>query len=262
MADKKRILIVTQEIKPYTDVSEISKIAYSYSQYLQKNGMEVRVLTPRFGTIHERRHRLHEVSRLSGLNIAVNDEDYPLVIKVASPPGVRTHVYFLDNEEFFKRQTVFKNEDGELYDDNLERSIFFCKGVVEIVKKFGWSPHVVHCHGWMTSLLPAYLKTRCLQEPVFQRALVVYSAYECDEIDKAFENDFVAQAEYNLLEESVLNKYASNGLSLNKGAAAYADGVILNQNVQLELNKTPKMTHEDNNMEAYLDFLEELLKNV
>jgi starch synthase len=171
MADKKRILVVTQEFNPFTEtLSEIEEIAHTYSQYMQDNGMEVRILMPRFGCINERRHRLHEVVRLSGMNITVDDEDYPLIIKVASLPGTRMQIYFLDNEDFFKRKNMFIDNDGKPYADNTDRMIFFCKGVIETVKKFGWAPDVVHCHGWMTSLLPAYLKNHYKNEPIFQNA--------------------------------------------------------------------------------------------
>jgi len=152
--EKKRVLIVTQEMEPYLIQSEVSKVIGSYPQYVQEHGLEIRVLMPRFGSINERRHRLHEVVRLSGINISVADEDYPLLIKVASLPGARMQVYFLDNEDFFKRKSVFSDETDGFYDDNTERMVFFCKGVIETVRKFGWPPHIIHCHGWMTAFVP------------------------------------------------------------------------------------------------------------
>ena len=145
--EKKKVLIVTQEMEPYTDLSIISNIARQLPQHIQENGMEIRVLMPRFGTINERRHRLHEVVRLSGMNIIVDDDDYPLIIKVASLPGARMQVYFLDNEEFVKRKRVFTDENDKPFEDNADRMIFFCKGVIETVRKFGWPPDIVHCHG-------------------------------------------------------------------------------------------------------------------
>jgi len=128
--------------------------------------MEIRILMPRYGTINERRHRLHEVVRLSGMNIIVEDDDYPLILKVASLPGARMQVYFLDNEEFFKRKSVFEDAKGKPFEDNADRMVFFCKGVIETVKKFGWAPDIIHCHGWMTSLVPLYLKTAYKTEPI------------------------------------------------------------------------------------------------
>ena len=147
---KTKVLIVTQEMSPYTVASEISEIARRLPQHIQEQGMEIRILMPKFGTINERRHRLHEVVRLSGMNIIVDDDDFPLIIKVASVQGARMQVYFLDNEDFFKRKAIFEDADGKAFEDNPDRMIFFCKGVIETVKKFGWAPDIVHCHGWMT----------------------------------------------------------------------------------------------------------------
>jgi len=170
--EKKRVLIVTQEMKPYLIVDEIAKIARELPQHIQENGMEIRILMPRFGDINERRNRLHEVVRLSGINITVDGEDYPLVIKVASLPGARMQVYFLDNEDLFKRKGVFHDNKGKFFKDNDERMIFFCKGVLETVKKFGWPPDIIHCIGTMTSLIPHYLKTAYKDEPVFENSTV------------------------------------------------------------------------------------------
>jgi len=135
--DKTRVLIITQEMDPYTELSEIAKIARELPQHIQNKGMEIRILMPRFGTINERRHRLHEVVRLSGMNIIVDEDDYPLIIKVASLPTTRMQVYFLDNEEFFKRKQIFTDADDKPFEDNADRMVFFCKGAIETVKKFG-----------------------------------------------------------------------------------------------------------------------------
>ena len=155
----KKALIVTHEMNPYIIYTAMADIARQLPEQLQNEGMEIRILMPKFGVINERRHRLHEVVRLSGINIVVNNDDFPLIIKVASLPGARMQVYFLDNEDYFKRKGVFEDEEEEMYNDNAERTIFFCKGVLETVKKFGWPPDIVHCHGWMSSLIPMYLKT-------------------------------------------------------------------------------------------------------
>jgi starch synthase len=227
MADKKRILIVSQEMKPYTKLSELSALVNRYALYLQENNMEVRILMPRFGTINERRHRLHEVVRLSGMNINIDEEDYPLIIKVASLPGARMQVYFLDNEDFFKRKQVFADADDKLFEDNIDRSLFFCKGVVETVKKFGWAPDVVHTYGWMLGFLPPMLKTTYADEPIFQNAKVVYTASDCQPINEAFETNFGAKAKANGL-EGILDNYIVDGkLNINKGASSYADGTIV-----------------------------------
>ncbi|NBC06166.1 MAG: starch synthase [Bacteroidetes bacterium] len=223
---KKKVLIVTQEMQPYTALSEIGKIARQLPQYIQENGMEIRILMPRFGVINERRHRLHEVVRLSGMNIIVDDDDFPLIIKVASLPEARMQVYFLDNEDFFKRKHVFADADGNPFEDNPDRMVFFCKGVIETVKKFGWAPDVVHCHGWMTSLVPLYLKTAYKNEPLFQQSKVVYSLYDGSP-EETFTDEFVAKASINNLTENDLTSYQNgSGVTLQKGAIEYADALI------------------------------------
>ena len=227
---KKKVLYVTQEMKPFTAISEISEIVRELAQSTMESGMEVRILMPRFGTINERRHRLHEVVRLSGMNIIVDDDDYPLIIKVASLPGARLQVYFLDNEEFFKRKQVFEDADGKPFDDNQERMIFFCKGVIETVKKFGWPPDVIHCHGWMTSLIPVYIKRAYKTEPLFKNSKVIYSAYP-NNIDSTFNNDFIEKAQINNLEEEDLMSFRKNGsINLLGGVQAFADNIVLAKN--------------------------------
>ncbi len=224
--DKKKVLIVTQEMKPYTALSQISEIARRLPQYVQENGMEIRVLMPRYGTINERRHRLHEVVRLSGMNIIVDDDDFPLIIKVASLPGARMQVYFLDNEDFFKRKSVFENDKGEPFKDNPDRMVFFCKGVIETVKKFGWAPNIVHTHGWMTSLIPLYLKTAYKNEPIFKNATVVHSLYD-NSMESTFGSQFLAKASINNLEASDLDAFKEGDkVVLDKGAAAFADAIV------------------------------------
>lgn len=263
MAEKKRILIVTQEMSPYTRLSELSTIVNQYAQHLQESGMEVRILMPRFGTINERRHRLHEVVRLSGMNITVDDEDYPLIIKVASLPGTRMQVYFLDNEEFFKRKSIFTKESGELFDDNLDRTLFFGKGVIETVKKFGWAPHVVHCYGWMTSLLPALLKTQFNTEPIFQDTSIVYSSSSHEEIRNQFAKDFDQKIEENNLQEILPVYKRGNDLDLNQGAASFADALILGTPEWSPENIVcPVFNYQDQSEESfsqnYLNFYKEL----
>ena len=248
---KKKVLIVTQEMQPYTALSEISEIARKLPQHIQENGMEIRILMPRFGTINERRHRLHEVVRLSGMNIIVDDDDYPLIIKVASIPEARMQVYFLDNEDFFKRKQIFTDEDDQPFADNADRMVFFCKGVLETVKKFGWPPDIVHCHGWMTSLVPLYLKTAYKNEPLFAQSKVVYSVYQ-DSMGNQFDQGFLAKASINNLKEEDLNAYDRDGaIRLHEGAMEYADGLIrgseeLDDDVDTALNKTdkPVMAHQ------------------
>jgi len=223
---KKRVLFVTQEMNPYTVVSEISELVRKLTPYVQSKGLEIRVLMPKFGLINERRHRLHEVVRLSGMNIIVDDDDYPLIIKVASLPGARMQVYFLDNEEFFKRKEVFDDKDGNPFEDNQERMIFFCKGALETVKKFGWSPDLVHCHGWLTSLVPLYLKKVYNEDPIFSHSKVIYTAYK-DTYESHFKSNFIEQAAINNLEVDDLKPYKKGSkVKLHEGAIEYSDAVV------------------------------------
>ncbi|MEL6667547.1 MAG: glycogen/starch synthase [Bacteroidota bacterium] len=223
---KKKVLIVTQEMNPYTTLSTISETVHNLAPHLHGGKTEVRVLMPRFGTINERRHRLHEVVRLSGMNIIVDDDDYPLIIKVASLPTVRMQVYFLDNEDFFKRKLIFDDASGKPFDDNAERAVFFCKGVIETVKKFGWPPDIIHTHGWMTSLIPFYLRTTYQNEPLFQKAKVVYSLYETAHETQLGEQ-FVKKASINNLSSDDLDAFFEDGkLAVHKGAISYADAIV------------------------------------
>jgi len=227
MSAKKKILFVTQEIKPYTILSEISDVLKELPQHAQSQGMEIRILMPKFGTINERRHRLHEVVRLSGMNIIVNDDDYPLIIKVASLPGARMQVYFLDNEDFFKRKSIFEDTKGKPHKDNEDRMVFFCKGAIETVRKFGWPPDIIHCHGWMTSLIPMYLKTIYQNDPVFKKTKIVYSFYK-ENMGDSFSNKFLEKAALNELDDKNLSNY-TNGkdIALNYGASFFSDAIIL-----------------------------------
>lgn len=253
MAAKKRILLVTQELNPYTAQSELSDLINNYAQILQKNNMEVRILMPKFGVINERRHRLHEVVRLSGMNITVNDEEFPLIIKVASLPGTRMQVYFLDNDVFFKSKEMFNDAEGNFKSDNLDKSIFFCKGIVETVKKFGWSPDIVHCNGWMSSLLPALLKNNFEDEPIFRESKIVYTSYDCDHVNDAFLAQFPEKAKANLFDEVNEKFIVDSKLDLNQGAIEFADCSLSVMNNELVIN-----SQEDEDLEAYMQLFQEL----
>jgi len=270
---KKKILIVTQDMEPYTNLGIASKIARQLPNYIQKEGMDIRILMPRFGTINERRHRLHEVVRLSGMNIIVDEDDYPLIIKVASLPGARLQVYFLDNDEFFKRKKIFEDKNGNAFEDNAERMIFFCKGVMETVRKFGWPPDIIHCHGWMTSLIPLYLKRAYKNDPIFRNAKLLYSVYDSP-YDSLIEEKFLDKASINNLEEDDLQTYLNGeGLNLNHGALLYADASILgdleaeedDSLAQLLKNQehpvfVPEADEIENVMKEYMKFYHTLLE--
>lgn len=226
-ADKKRVLIVANELSPYIEFTDFAQILNKLAVKTFDSGIEVRVIMPRFGTINERRHRLHEVVRLSGINIIIDKDDYPLIIKVASLPSARLQVYFMDNDDYFKRKTVFHDDQENFFDDNGERMIFFCKSALETVKKFGWPPHVIHCHGWMTSLIPAYLKTAYKKEPVFSYSKVIYTA-QSDQFSEKLNPNFIKKALIsNEIKEKDMDMYKDgSNLALTLGASKCADVVI------------------------------------
>ena len=174
---KARILFVSSEIHPYLDLTEQSKVARFLPQGIQERGKEIRTFMPKFGNINERRNQLHEVIRLSGMNLIIDDSDHPLIIKVASIQAARMQVYFIDNEEYFQRKYMARDAADNFYHDNDDRTIFFCRGVLETVKKLGWAPDIIHCHGWMTSLIPLLIKTSYKDDPMFNTSKVAYSLY-------------------------------------------------------------------------------------
>ncbi|MCK0130173.1 glycogen/starch synthase [Flavobacteriaceae bacterium F08102] len=173
----KRILFVSSEVVPYLPETDTASTSFEVSRQMHNKGAQTRIFMPRFGVINERRHQLHEVIRLSGMNLIINDMDMPLIIKVASIPKERMQVYFIDNDEYFKRKALYKDENGDLFDDNDERAIFFAKGVIETVKKLNWSPDIIHVHGWMASLLPLYLREYYKNDPLFEDSKIVTSLY-------------------------------------------------------------------------------------
>ena len=174
---KPRVLYISQHLTPYLPETTMSHVSRMLPQGTHEKGKEIRVFMPRFGKINERRHQLHEVIRLSGMNLNVDDTDHPLIIKVASIPSARIQVYFIDNDNYFKRKAVLSDDEGEMFADNDERSIFFVRGVLETVRKLGWAPDIIHCSGWMTSLVPLYLKHVFADEPYFANAKVIFNAY-------------------------------------------------------------------------------------
>ncbi len=224
---KSKLLFITHEMSPFLELTKISEITRQLPQAMQDKGYEIRILMPKFGNINERRNRLHEVIRLSGMNIIINDNDNPLIIKVASIPAARMQVYFLDNEEYFQRKHVFGDKDGKFYADNDERMIFFCKGALETVKKLGWAPDIVHCHGWMSALVPAYLKTTYKDDPTFKNSKVVYSIYGND-FKETLDPDFARKAVMSDMTEKTTEVYKpGTNTALHAGAIQYADGIVL-----------------------------------
>jgi starch synthase len=226
MAPKKRILFIANEMSPYLELTEFSEIVNKLAIKANENNFEVRCIMPRFGIINERRHRLHEVVRLSGINVSVDNDDMPLQIKVASLPSARLQVYFLDNEELFRRKFVFHDENEKWFDDNDLRTVFFCKGALETVKKFGWPPDIIHCSGWMTSLIPAYLKTLYRKEPVFAHSKIIYTIGE-NTFKEKLGSGFIKKALIHAtLKDKDLELYKEGtNLALFRGAASYADAI-------------------------------------
>jgi starch synthase len=224
---KSKLLFITHEMSPFLDLTKISEITRQLPQAMQDKGFEIRILMPRFGNINERRNRLHEVIRLSGMNIIINDNDNPLIIKVASIPSARMQVYFLDNEEYFQRKHVFTDKDGKFYADNDERMIFFCKGAIETVKKLGWSPDIVHCHGWMSALVPVYLKTTYKDDPTFKHSKIIYSVYE-NNFTEQLNPEFAHKAVMADMNEGHTEVFKpGTNAAVDAGAIKYSDGVVL-----------------------------------
>ncbi|HLU17881.1 MAG TPA: glycogen/starch synthase [Edaphocola sp.] len=232
---KKRVLIITSELAPYLESSEFASLLNKLSVKTFDSGMEIRVIMPRFGTINERRHRLHEVVRLSGINVVVDKEDHPLLIKVASLPNARLQVYFMDNEDFFKRKFVYRDAEEKFYNDNTERMIFFAKSSLEIVKKFGWPPDIIHCHGWMTALVPMFLKTAYKKEPVFAQSKTVFTAQPKQFEEKLSDDMFRMVMNSVPIKDKDLAPYGNDHEGLTYGACKYADVVIHGQQ-QLDEN--------------------------
>ena len=269
---KVKVLYVSQEITPYVPESEMSTLGRFLPQRMMEKGMEIRTFMPRFGKINTRRHQLHEVIRLSGINLVVNDVDHPLIIKVASIQPARMQVYFIDNEEYFQRKAFLIDELGEAFEDNDERSIFFVKGVLETVKKLGWSPDIIHCHGWMSSLLPIYLKTMYKDDPLFNQSKIVYSAFS-DTPNGELDKTLKSKLQFDEVGDDMLKHLdAITYDGLHKSAIELSDAVVvgdgnLSEDVAnfIEEKGCPTIVHEndpDEYAEPFEKFYEEVLDNV
>lgn len=234
---KLRILYVASEINPFLETSKVANFLRALPQAMQERGMEIRILVPRFGLINERKNRLHEVVRLSGINITVGEEEKPLIIKVASIPNAKLQVYFIDNEDYFQRKYVFHDKQERFYDDNDERAIFFCKGVIETVKKLGWAPDIVHCNDWMTSLIPMYLKTTYKNEPLFKETKSVFGIYT-DGFSHTFGDDLLNKVKMVDIDDTILAPLSSKDFSgFIKMGMEYADRVVQGSEVSAELSQ-------------------------
>lgn len=243
---KLRILYVASEINPFLQVSEVADFLRKLPAAMQEKGMEIRILIPRFGLINERKNRLHEVVRLSGINISVGDDEKPLIIKVASIPQAKLQVYFLDNEDYFQRKSVFLDKEGSFYDDNDERAIFFCKGVLETVKKLGWAPDIVHCTDWMTALIPLYLRTTYKNDPVFKDCKSVFTIYN-GTFEHKFEENIVEKAKaMDVSDEMLANLRSADFEGFIKIGCQYSDAVV-KANDELNVNLSTILDEIANN---------------
>lgn len=266
---KAKVLFVSQEIAQYLPKTEISKICRYLPQGIQEKGKEIRSFMPKFGCINERRNQLHEVIRLSGMNIIIDDSDHPLIIKVASIQSARMQVYFIDNEDFFQRKALFEKDDVE-FQDNDERAIFFSKGVLETVKKLRWAPEIVHCNGWFTSITPLMLKKSYNEDPIFENAKIVYSLYNSgfnnplnSKLKDKLVDDCISEEDLNAISDEV------SFVAINKLAIDHSDAIIYgSEEINPELKEYAEQSgkpileyhNEDTYIEAYSDFYDKLLE--
>ena len=268
--DKVRVLYVSQEINPFLPEGEISTTVKAVAKGVQEDGKEIRAFMPRFGCINERRHQLHEVIRLSGMNLIIDDTDHPLIIKVASIPQAKMQVYFIDNEGYFKRKATYGNEETPFFEDNDERSMFFCRGVLETVKKLGWTPDVIHCSGWMTALMPMYIKKYYADDPHFNESKVVFSVYN-DSFDGSMNEKLSEKMKFdNFSDEDVSLLKEPTYENLCKTAVNFSDAVIIsgneiNSDVNSFIQDSGKLTLAQNDSDeidtkAYSEFYDKVLE--
>lgn len=232
---KQKILFINQEISPYVADNALSILGRELPKAMQDMGHEIRTFMPKWGTINERRGQLHEVQRLSGMNLIIDDTDHPLIIKVASIPSAHLAVYFIDNEDYFSKRRMTTDEAGEDYPDNGERAIFFARGVLETVKKLRWVPDVIHCQGWMSAVVPLYVKTAYRDEPSFAETKVVTSLF-ANSLSMDLGTKFKRCLAYRDAKAELLSGYADQFdlFELGKLAVDYSDGVV---NAQPEVNR-------------------------
>ena len=228
MADSvKKVLFVNSEMVPYLPESPVGNLCRQLPQGIQERKKEIRAFMPKYGCINERKNQLHEVIRLSGMNIIISDVDRPLVIKVASISSARIQVYFIDNEDYFRRKDIFRDSEGRFFADNGERAIFYARGVLETVKKLRWAPDIIHCHGWISHVLPLYLKKAYKDDPVFSGAKVVLSLYD-DTPAESFADGLKETILFGGIKpRDVTLPEKAGGMELAQLAAQYSDGIIL-----------------------------------
>ncbi|MCG6188184.1 glycogen/starch synthase [Maribellus maritimus] len=265
--EKKKILYISQEITPYLPETEMSEISRYLPQGVQERGREIRTFMPRYGCVNERRNQLHEVIRLSGMNLVINDTDHPLIIKVASIQAARMQVYFIDNEDYFQRKHVLKDSKGNEFEDNDERAVFFARGVLETVIKLRWAPDIIHCHGWLTSLVPLYIKKYYYNDPLFKNSKVVYSVYNDDfkkTLNSSFNNKLLLEG---ITADDVKTIDDPTFENVSKMAIDYSDAVVqgtetINENVERYIQSTNKLFLNYQPKETYIDAYNEFYDKV
>ena len=263
----KKILFISSEVIPYMPQTEIATMTYALPKMVNEHGGQTRIFIPKYGIINERRHQLHEVIRLSGINLIIDDMDMPLILKVASIPKERMQVYFIDSEDYFKNRLVQFDKNNKLYKDNDERSIFFAKGVIETIKKLNWAPDLIHVHGWIASLLPLYLKNFYKDDPMFETTKVIVSLYD-NQIKGKLDKKVVDKLKFDEIQDknlSILDDPTYE--NLYKISLALADGVIFASDIKnkykdlLKKIKIPELecySHDDFDKQ-YLDFYNKFL---
>jgi starch synthase len=261
--EDKRILYVSSEVVPYLAENEVSLMSYDVPKLINDQGGQIRIFMPRYGNVNERRHQLHEVIRLSGMNLVVNDVDMPLIIKVASIPKERIQVYFIDNDEYFKRKATFTDEEGVLFPDNDERSIFFAKGVVETVKKLNWVPDIIHVHGWMAAMLPIYMKHFYKDEALFADTKIVTSVFN-QSFDGALDKSMGQKVQFdNIPKEDITELDNPTFENIMMASINHSDGVVIasdmvssNLTKFIEASKKPFLPFvpKEKLAEAYIQF--------
>ena len=258
----KRVLIISPEVVPYLPQTEQAINSFKIPKSINDSGGQIRIFMPRYGLINERRHQLHEVIRLSGMNLVINDMDTPLIIKVASIPKERMQVYFIDNEDYFKRRAILKDAKGKLFSDNDERMIFFTKGVIETVKKLNWSPDIIHLQGWFTALFPLYLKTYFKDDAIFSDSKIVTSIYSKD-FKGVISKNFKQKVEFDGIDENEIAELSkSTYVNLTKLSITHSDGFVLHgDSIENEVvddivnSKKPYLTQlEGEEEKSYVDF--------
>jgi len=266
-----KILFISQEIFPYLPENAASKLCRDVPQFFQEQGCETRIFMPCFGNINERRNQLHEVQRLSGMNVIINDSDHQLIIKVASIQAAKIQIYFIDNEDFFHHRDIDKNEDGMGFEDNDERAIFFVRGVLETIKKLRWTPDIIHCNGWFAAIAPLFIKKAYNTDPFFKNSKVIYSIYN-DKLPNNFNKKFHKKLMLNGVTSSHIKALKENPSweSLTKLAIDHSDAVVAATNeIDVEYwekytkrHKIPFIAHSELYIKKYDALYGQLLENI